>query len=319
MQPDTTLVLGDFIFSSFEIPREIPFGGEQRLAVKQLVGGQRIVDAMGRNDRAPEWSGIFMGKGAIDRARYLDSFRVDGIARGLTWGALSYLVIVREFHPDYRRQYEIPYRIVCEVVSDLTQPATQNPTPPIDAAIAGDMFTAQTLSGGIGDSSLSSLMGGLNAAISAVSTFAHATQSVIAGVLQPLAAVQSRVGILITSGNSTLANLTTFGGVLPGNPASRSAQALSQQVANVTQLNSLYGMRAAIGRMGGNLGAINASQNTVATAGGNLFSISQKQYGDASAWTGIAKANNLTDPFVSGPQTLTIPAQADNSGGVLSA
>jgi nucleoid-associated protein YgaU len=94
---------------------------------------------------------------------------------------------------------------------------------------------------------------------------------------------------------------------------------LSQQVANVTQLNSLYGMRAALGRMGGNLGAINASQNTVATAGGNLFSLSQKQYGDASAWTGIAKANNLTDPFVSGPQTLTIPAQADNSGGVLSA
>jgi nucleoid-associated protein YgaU len=57
----------------------------------------------------------------------------------------------------------------------------------------------------------------------------------------------------------------------------------------------------------------------VTTAGGNLFSIAGQQYGDATAWTGIAKANNLTDPFVQGTQTLNIPAKPDTAGGILNA
>lgn len=319
MQPDTTLVLDDFQFAAAEIPSEIPFGGQQRVAIHKLVGGVRVIDSLGRDDRALTWSGILMGKSAADRAGYLDSFRADGKARSLSWGPRSYMVIVQDFTPVYRRQYEIFYTISCEVVTDLTQPATQVPTPPIDAAIGDDLSSASSLSDSIGDSTLSSLMGGLDSAISGVSSFAHASQSVIAGVLQPLAAVQSHVGVLISSSNSAVANLTSFGGVLPGNPAATSAQALSQQVGNITQLNSLYNLRSALGRMGGNLGAINASQNTIAKAGGNLFSVAQGAYGDATAWTGIAKANNLTDPFVSGAQTLIVPAEADTSGGVLDA
>jgi hypothetical protein len=35
------------------------------------------------------------------------------------------------------------------------------------------------------------------------------------------------------------------------------------------------------------------------------------------AWTGIAKANGLKDPTISGVQTLTVPALPDDSGGVM--
>lgn len=53
-------------------------------------------------------------------------------------------------------------------------------------------------------------------------------------------------------------------------------------------------------------------------AGGNLMQLAANVYGDAKAWTGIAKANKITDPVVQGVQTLNVPVRPDNAGGVLS-
>jgi len=319
MQADTTLNLGAFQFGYMEVPGEIEFGGEQRLSVHQLVGGTRIIDAMGRSDRPLAWSGLLLGQSALDRALFLDSLRIGGQMQELSWGALRYQVVVREFSATYQRSYKIPYRIVCEVVQDLTTPVAQAGSAPIDQAVADDANASTTLTTAIGDSSLTALMGTLNTAIVAVSTFAHAAQSTINSVLQPLAAVQARVQILIASTGNTIGSVTTFGGVLPGNPLSTSAANLVSQVAAVSQCAQLYALRNTLGRMGANLGAINAPQNTVAMAGGNLFQIAESQYGDAMAWTGIAKANGLTDPFVQGTKVLSIPPQPDQQSGVLTA
>ena len=57
--------------------------------------------------------------------------------------------------------------------------------------------------------------------------------------------------------------------------------------------------------------------NTITVAGGNLFAIAAQQYGDATAWLQIARANGLSDPFLSGLVTLTIPPyDPTQSGGV---
>jgi nucleoid-associated protein YgaU len=82
-------------------------------------------------------------------------------------------------------------------------------------------------------------------------------------------------------------------------------------------LGNLYAMRNVLGRINANLGSINAPVSTLQTAGGNLFQVAQQKYGDATAWTGIAKANKLTDPFMTGLNSLTIPPVADKSAGVL--
>ena len=319
MQADTTLVLGAFQFGSLEIPAEIAFGGAQRLSIHELVGGVRVIDAMGRSDSALEWSGLFLGQGAIDRARYLDTIRASGVVQSLTWSAFNYNVVVRDFKANYQKAYQIPYRIVCEVVSDLTEPITASGLPPVDQAITDDATTSGVLAASIGDSTLTTALGTLNTAIGVVSSFAHAAQSTINSVLQPLAAVQTRVLVLIASTANTIGNVTTFGGVVTGTPLSQAAAALTNQVASMTQLSNLYGLRNVLGRMSANLGSINSSQNTVATAGGNLFQIAEQQYGDATAWTGIAKANGLTDPFIQGVKVLTIPPSADQQSGVLSA
>lgn len=170
----------------------------------------------------------------------------------------------------------------------------------------------------IGDSVLTGLMATLNTAVAAVPSFATAAPSVIASVQQPLSLAQSRVQQLIDAGEAILGSVTTFGGVLPSASIGESAANLLAQSANLAQLSTLYQLTSILGRMAANLAAVTASPKSITVAGGNLFQLSEQQYGDAMDWTSIAKANGLTDPFIDGVQTLNIPAQPDNAGGVLS-
>lgn len=48
----------------------------------------------------------------------------------------------------------------------------------------------------------------------------------------------------------------------------------------------------------------------------NLFTLAAKYYNDATQWILIARANGLSDPFVTGPVTLVIPANQPPTGGL---
>jgi hypothetical protein len=323
-QPNTRITLTDalgnqFTFGSMEVPSQIVTGGAQRLSVHELVGGVRVVDAMGRSDRPLEWSGLMLGASAIDRARYLDGLRVAGKPLNLAWGFFSYTVLLREFEATHEQSFQIRYRVTFEVVEDLTTPSTSPGATPIDQAISEDAIKAASKGAKINDPTLTTKLNALQKAIAAVSSFAHASKTTINSVLQPLADARKQVKVLIQSTANTIGSVTTFGGVLPNNPLAKSAANLTKQVVAVTGHSDLLALDNVLGRMGGNLGAINAPQNTVATAGGNLFQIAGKQYGDAQAWTGIAKANGMTDPFVAGAKVLTIPPKPDPANGVLGA
>lgn len=130
---DTTLQLGDITLTGFEIPERVPFGGKQSLMVHPLVGGARVVDAMGAEPRPIRWSGIIFSTPdtvANARAQQIDLMRSAGQAIVLSWFTNSYLVTIKEFLPDWERFYQIPYEIECEVIQNLTQP---NPTAQPDA------------------------------------------------------------------------------------------------------------------------------------------------------------------------------------------
>jgi prophage DNA circulation protein len=319
MTPDTILTLGDFEFGRFEVPERINFGGSQAVATHRLVGGTRIVDAMGRDDAPLEWSGVFLGENALVRARHLDQLRIAGAPLILSWSEFSYTVLIQDYRADFNRFYEIPYRISCLVVQDWTSPVTAEGTESVDDAIADDMATADTLTASIADPTLTGLMGTLDAAIKSVSSFANAVTSTINSVLAPLAAVQARVNILIGSVGGVLNQVTTIGGILPNNPIAQQAASLMSQVNAMTHLPQLYNLQSVLGRMSGNLGSIGSSQQTITQAGGNLFSLAAKEYGDPTAWTTLAKANKITDPQLSGVTKLVVPPVPDNSGGVLNA
>ena len=319
MSPDTTLQLGAFAFAGNEIPEKIAFGGSQRNAVHELIGGIKVVDAMGRADSDLTWSGIFVGSSAVDRARYLDTQRVLGAALALTWGEFSYSVLIADFRAEYERFYQIPYTITCLVIADLANPTTSITPPSLDAVTPVDMASATSLGTSIGDSSLNSLLVTLGTAIAAVPSFANVTPNVISTVVAPLGQVQARIVVLIVICVEILSGVSTFGGVIEGVAPSVSAADLTEQTSNAQTLVSLYQLQSVTDRMQANFSGLNTAPRTITVAGGNLYRIAQEQYGDAMAWTTIATANGMTDPFIVGTATLFLPSSTVTTDGVLNA
>ena len=311
------LKLGTFQFLDTEIPERITFGGSQRLAVHDLVGGARVIDAMGPSEEPLAWSGLFRGPNAQPRARYIDTLRRIGKPLTLTWSGLSYQVIIEKFRPDFERFYQIPYSISCEVVQNLNAPVKSAPPPSIDQAIARDMKTASGLVGLLGNTGISSAFAAVQSAIGAVSTFANAAKSVINSVLQPIAAMQQQVTQLIASTNNALQLTTTLGGVLPYNPVSISAFNLTSQINSFNSLPTLINLNTVMGRIGTNVGTVAPNVQTVTQAGGNMYQLASSAYGDPSSWTTIARANGLNDPVLAGINTIKIPPISDLAGGIL--
>lgn len=319
MTPDTLLTLGGISFYQFEVPESIPFGGEQRLAVHELVGGQKTVDAMGAFSFPLVWSGRFRGETALERARYVDGLRISGQATNVTWSEFSYLVIVRRFLPTYERFYEIPYRIECEVVADLTQAVTSLSTLGPNDLINGDTSFASGLLDKIGNPTLTSEFASVKSAISAVSDFATAAQSTLNSVLLPIQQFRLQVQTVVAQTNNVLVNVTTLGGILPNNPIAQNVQSLTNTLTAAQNIPLLVNLDRVVGRIGANVGSLYSSAKQSTVAGGNLMQIAAKEYGDFRAWTGLAKANPQLggDPQLTGINTITIPPNADNSGGVL--
>lgn len=314
---NTVLTLGDITFSGMEIPESLPFGGEQRLAIKKLVGGTRVIDALGPDPAPIGWSGLLLGTNAIDRATSLDQWRKDGQSATLTWSTFRYEVMVKSFTGIFDAPFRIPYQIVCEVISDGAD--STNTTTDLDGAISTDMTSATSLASTVGDSTLSSLTSTLSSAVSAVSSFAKATTATISSVLAPLNAARAQAQLLIASTENTLKTVTTVGGLLPNNPIATNVAKLTTQVNTSLSATALYKYDSTLSRMATNLGQVSSGVTSITVAGGNLYSLASKYYGDATAWASIAKANGLTDPEVSGVKTLVIPANTNSNGGILSA
>jgi hypothetical protein len=115
---EIALILGPIVFKDFEIPARIAIGGKQRLAVHQLVGGGRVVDALGRDDAEISFEGVFAGSDATLRARMLDELRAAGQPLSLTWDVFYYTVVVSRFAADYRSSWWIPFCVTCTVLRD---------------------------------------------------------------------------------------------------------------------------------------------------------------------------------------------------------
>jgi hypothetical protein len=323
---------GSFVFADAEVPEKIRFGGSQLLDVQKMIGGRRRINAIGADDDPLSWSGWFLYASALSRARFLDSVRREGLTCTLSWDALRYQVVVHQFHADYEKPFKIPYSISFEVIDDQT--ATVDSVPAVTPAqsMAIDMARMGTLSNCIGDSTLNGLVGGLQSAMSAISAavqpianglkavtsfvagvancaaqVVNTVESAAASVVAPLAAVASHVQFLIGSAEGAMASGS---GVLPGLPASPTIFSALARMNAAVQLPELYELRSVCARMQVNLALVSAptSARAITVGGGDLFTIASQQYGDASRWVDIAKANGLTDPMLTGIHTLTIPA-----------
>ena len=148
----TRLVLGPVAFRDFEIPERIAFGGTQKLAVHELPGGGRIVDAMGAQNADLVWSGVFSGSDASERIRLLDGLRLLAVEVPLRWDVFAYSVIIERLEAEYTNPWWIPYHLTCKIVQDPiaslialgTTLVSQVVSDLAVAAISVDLGTAQS-------------------------------------------------------------------------------------------------------------------------------------------------------------------------------
>lgn len=131
------LVLGGFIFTDFAIPEHVPLGGEHTFVVNRLIGGTRVVDAMGPDDSDIHWQGRFQGPDAVSKATALDQLRRSGRQVPLVVDSQYYVVGVKKFEWVYERWYQITYKISCLVVS--TQGGGGGGGPSLDSVVSSDM------------------------------------------------------------------------------------------------------------------------------------------------------------------------------------
>jgi hypothetical protein len=140
------LLLGDFQFQDFEIPEKIAglLAGKQMLAAKKLIGGQRVIDAMGPDPADIAWSGRFQGGDLVARASQLATMRDAGQAMTLVCDAIVLTVYVADFHPSYERPWQGAYEIKLMVLPDAPEPAP----PSLDDSVNGDLGSANQILGG---------------------------------------------------------------------------------------------------------------------------------------------------------------------------
>jgi hypothetical protein len=311
---DTTSVrlkLGDFQFQNFEIPEKIAFPGKQQVAVHKLIGGRKVVDVLGVVYDQLSWSGIITGSSAADRVKALELIRDTGKAVTMTLDDVSFSVIVTGFTPVYEFQYRRPYSIELEVIKRNDAPSqTDALTSSLNALINSDVGKSLGLADTINVSSITSAVASVQSAVKSVSDFAHATAETVQTVLTPIQAARTLIHSQILSLESSLSSITSLGGVVPGNPVSKTVSNLLSQANSVTSLSALYSLHTTTGRIEKNVSAGLTADGvkTITVSGGSLYRVAATQYGDPTLWSAIASANGLTDPQLSGIQTLVIPA-----------
>jgi hypothetical protein len=252
------LVLGTVAFQGFEAPEQIPFGGRQRLNVHRLMGGKRVVDAMGPDDDSIVWRGRFRGTLATLRARQLDLMRRAGRPHILTWGAFVYRVVIERFDASYEAFNEIPYSISCLVVQDLVAEKAGALLDRIEDSIMGDLSDALGLAA---DSPiLTGIVTGAQSAVMSVASGGGFNLSTLGGAA--LSGLQSGTADAFAQSidvrDAAMSALPTDGmsGALSSDVETGGAGAVQSVIETAETAYRSAGVSALLGRMRLNLGSV---------------------------------------------------------------
>jgi len=113
------LSLGDIKFSGVEVPDRIMLGGNQRLAIHEVPGGGRIIEALGSQPGALVFEGRFLGENAFSKAKQVDGLRIIGAPVRFSGLGSTFPVIISSFEYAYENQgYVCRYRLSLERFHD---------------------------------------------------------------------------------------------------------------------------------------------------------------------------------------------------------
>lgn len=240
---DIAFILGPVVFQDFEVAAGIGFGGQQRLAIHQLPGGARVIDALGREDADITMSGFFSGQDATLRARALDEMRALGATLPLTWDVFFYSVVIRDFKADYQNGFWIPYRLVCTVLRDEASALVETGLS-LAGSVLGDIGAAagEALSG-IDLGPVQTALAAPGALTRGTSAFGVAASS-LAGAQFTITGGLGSAGATLGAASSTLSATTD---------AASGARALASATGAASRLGALASARGFVGRAAVNL------------------------------------------------------------------
>jgi hypothetical protein len=199
------VALGSVTLQGFEVPDSAPWGGEQALTIHKLIGGTRVIDAMGVDDRAISIKGIFLSPDADQRALAVDVLRKSGQPVSFSWSNHVYLVVIKSFQPEYQRPDRVPYALTLEILEDSTQPAAAGVPSDDDlfnAALGSLSTLLPGLTGGLIPSASGVLATGaaaLTAVTNAITQAQNLGPAAALGIPSALGGVQAAVGTMLGS------------------------------------------------------------------------------------------------------------------------
>jgi len=177
----SSVVLGGIAFEAWEVPNKLPFGIKQHHVVHRLMGGQRVVDAMGPDPDPISWTGRLRGPNAMARAMMFRSLAAEGSELELFWNGLAFLVLITDFKPVAEREFEIPYTMTVEVVEDLDAPIG-GLISSLDSVIGADLQQAASIVSGIDLATVSDAIGAVSSVVASVGVLQNATAAALAQI-----------------------------------------------------------------------------------------------------------------------------------------
>lgn len=241
---EPTLLLGPVALRDFEVPELVAYGGKQTLAIHKLLGGARVVDALGRDDANIAFRGTFSGGDATERARALDNLRVLGQPLALIWDVFCFTVLIADFEAEFRSPWWIPFRVSCAVIQDESWEAVLAPVSLLES-LTGDLALAAAAAtqAGFDLSPQQAALTVPDAAIQGSSAYASARASLAAGC-SGLAGGRDAAGFALETSVLGLQNTPSdWAGAMAGIEGSAMRAAVLQQA-------NAYAGRAAVNLFG---------------------------------------------------------------------
>lgn len=306
----TRLVLGNFEFLEFEVPERITLAGRQKTVQHQMIGGQRVIDVLGTEYDPLSWSGVITGNHAGERVSALERMRDEGRPLILLLDTYRFTVVITAFNPVYEFVWRRPYSLEVAIVSNNGSPQkTDALSGALQRLIDSDIGRALGLASIIDVEAVADAVKTLHDSVKQVSDFAHATVDQIQTVIRPLIAARNIIQHELALLEAAAGEITSLGGLIPGNPIDRTVRNLLAQLDHATRIPALYRLQDVLGRLDKNVNAGQTAEGikTITLSGGNLYQVAAEEYGDVTLWPDIAAINELDDPQLTGIQTLTVP------------
>lgn len=295
-KPINPFTIGGFLLVGMEIPQNLDsVGGDQMLAVHNFPGGIRTVESLGAfPPDVIRWDGIFIGTQAWDRAYALDQLRIKGEKIDLRFSKWAWKGKIKSFHVYVKHEWYSTYHLEFVPSRDIsTAPPTVNTASAVQAlhqcfaAITNNLPTSV-----LGDLLPASIAGPLQSLVGVGQSGLLAADNILS-VVDPsvLQKVNFYSEAALSAANATLSASSAEGLTL----------SLASSVAHVASyagiIQNLYTTTSPL-------------QKVLTLINPDLPSLAAQFYGNASQWTTIASANNLTDPYPTGQYDVTIPLSA---------